>query len=94
MVTIGMNYEVLQGKEEVFERAFNQVLSSMNGMPGHVTSQLFREVGHNTRYLIMSEWNDKEAFDSFVKSDAFAKVTTWGKEQVLSARPQHTVYST
>jgi heme-degrading monooxygenase HmoA len=44
--------------------------------------------------LIISEWNDQGAFDQFVKSEAFKKVTNWGKEQILSARPDHTVYKT
>jgi heme-degrading monooxygenase HmoA len=94
MVTVGMNYQVIPGKEEVFERAFDQVLNVMKEMNGHTKSHLFREVGGSGNYLILSEWNEKSAFDAFVKSEAFAKVTTWGKEQILSARPSHTVYTT
>jgi len=93
MVTIGMNYSVLAGKEEVFERAFNQVLEAMRTMPGHTHSNLYRDVAANNSYLIMSDWNDKEAFDSFIKSEAFAKVTNWGKEQILAGRPKHQVFS-
>ena len=29
---------------------------------------------------------------SFITSEAFRSVTTWGKEQILSGRPQHRVY--
>ena len=31
-------------------------------------------------------------FQSFISSDAFAKVVNWGKEEVLKGRPQHRVY--
>lgn len=93
MVTIGMNYQVLPGKEPVFERAFNQVLEAMKGMPGHTHSNLYRDVAANNSYLIMSDWNDKAAFDAFIKSEAFAKVTNWGKEQILAGRPKHQVFT-
>ncbi len=93
MVTIGMNYNVLPGKEDVFERAFNQVLDVMKQGKGHSQSFLYRDVNQKGSYLIVSDWNDKEAFDAFIKSEAFAKVTTWGKEQILSGRPKHTVYT-
>ena len=94
MITVGMNYEVLAGKEKIFENAFQGVLEVMKKMPGHCQSHLYQDVHRAGSYLIISEWNDKNAFDSFIHSDQFAKVTTWGKEQILSGRPRHQVYST
>lgn len=93
MVTVGMNYSVLAGKEEVFERAFQSVLNVMSEMPGHSESHLYKDVGAPNQYLIVSEWNDRSAFDSFIRSEQFAKVTNWGKEQILSGRPKHQVYT-
>jgi heme-degrading monooxygenase HmoA len=93
MVTIGMNYQVLPGKEPVFERAFNQVLEVMGQDGGHTHSYLYRDVNQPSSYLIISEWSDEGAFQAFVKSEAFAKVTNWGKENILSARPSHKVYT-
>jgi len=87
-----MNYQVLPGKEGVFERAFSQVLETMQQSPGHTHSSLYKDVAQATSYLIMSDWNDQAAFDAFIKSEAFAKVTNWGKEQILSDRPRHQVY--
>ena len=43
-------------------------------------------------YLILSRWSSEEAFHAFVASDAFKKVTNWGKENILRGRPQHTTY--
>ncbi len=92
MVTIGMNYQVLPGKEQVFEKAFGAVLNVMKDSPGHTTSFLYKDVNNANSYLIVSEWNDQAAFQGFIKSEAFAKVTNWGKEQILAGRPKHQVY--
>ncbi len=92
MVTIGMNYQVLAGKETVFEKAFQAVLTVMSTSPGHTVSKLYKDVSSPQSYLIVSEWNDQTAFNDFIRSEAFAKVTNWGKEQILAGRPKHQVY--
>ena len=94
MVTIGMNYDVLAGKEEVFEGACKKVLDVMNGAEGHDDSQIFRRVDRDdsAQYLIVSRWQDESAFNDFIASDAFKKVTSWGLKNVLAGRPRHTTY--
>ena len=101
MVTIGMNYRVLAGKEEVFEGACRKVLSVMKEATGHDDSQLFRRVdagdrrvdaGDDAEYLIVSRWHDEAAFQAFIASDTFKKVTSWGLANVLAGRPSHTTY--
>jgi len=92
MITVGMNYEVLEGKGELFESVFNKVLQVMNEIPGHARSALYRDVNAPRRYLIISEWHNRAAFDEFTRSDRFKGVVTWGKEQVLASRPHHEVY--
>jgi heme-degrading monooxygenase HmoA len=92
MVTIGMNYRVLPGKESQFENAFRDVLRVMAEMPGHKESRLFREVGEENHYLISSDWSEEKAFTAFMRSEEFAKVVNWGKEQILAGRPSHKVY--
>lgn len=92
MITVGMNYRVLPGKEEVFENAFRGVLDVMTEMEGHGESHLYRDVHDPQSYVILSEWNDEDAFQSFIRSEQFAKVTNWGKEQILAGRPAHQIY--
>ncbi len=92
MITIGMNYDVLAGKELVFEDAFRKVLHAMRDNPGHGDTRMYRDIDNPGSYLIVSQWNDKPAFDAFIGSDAFRKVANWGKEQILSGRPKHEVY--
>lgn len=92
MVTIGMNYEVLPGKEEAFEEKFHAVLTSFASGSGHVRTRLFRDVVSPRSYLIHSEWETRDAFTAFLRSDAFRAVTDWGKEEILADRPRHRVY--
>jgi len=92
MVTIGMNYEVLEGKESVLENAFTKVVYAMRQLEGHDESYLYRDVHEPRRYLIISKWTDKAAFDAFIASDTFRSVADWGKEQILATRPHHEVY--
>jgi heme-degrading monooxygenase HmoA len=87
-----MNYDVLEGKEEVFENAFSNVVEAMAGVAGHTESFLYRNVGKDSRYLIVSKWENREAFDAFISSETFHRVTNWGKEQILAGRPQHEIY--
>ena len=91
MVTIGMNYQVLPGKEAVFEAAFARVLEALRAAAGHDHSQLYRAVD-GPEYLIVSRWSDESAFRGFVASDAFRKVTSWGSEHILAGPPRHTTY--
>ena len=92
MVTIGMNYNVLTGKEETFEKAFNKVVKAMGGIDGHDETHLFRDTSDKQHYLVVSKWNSKPAFDAFIASDTFKNVTNWGKENILTGRPRHEVY--
>jgi heme-degrading monooxygenase HmoA len=94
MVTIGMNYQVLPGKEPVFEAACQRVIEVMKDASGHDSSSVYRRVdgGAAAEYLIVSVWRDEPAFQAFIASDAFKKVTSWGLANVLAGRPRHTTY--
>ncbi len=92
MITVGMNYHVLPGKQSDFEEKFAAVIGALEAAEGHSTSTLWRDVADDASYLITSEWSDEQAFKDFIQSDAFREVTNWGKEQILSDRPQHKIY--
>lgn len=92
MVTVGMNYRVRPGKEVVFERACRGVIRAMAGAAGHVRTRLYQDVDDPASYLILSEWRDREAFEAFTRSETFAKVTRWGREEILAGRPHHEIY--
>ena len=92
MVTIGMNYDVRPGKEELFEEKFEAVLASFTAGSGHINTRLYRDVAAPQSYLIHSEWESRGAFQEFIRSDEFRAVTSWGKEEILADRPRHRVY--
>ena len=93
MTTIGMHYDVVAGKEEEFEQGFLNVIEHLKGVAGHVESHLYEDVQSTGSYVILSEWETKEAFEAFLKSDAFKQVTAWGKAEILRGRPRHKVYT-
>jgi heme-degrading monooxygenase HmoA len=92
MITVGMNYHVLAGKQKEFEDKFQAVIGALKSAAGHTSSTLWRDVSDDASYLITSEWSEEQAFLDFIHSQAFRDVTSWGKEQILSGRPQHKIY--
>jgi heme-degrading monooxygenase HmoA len=92
MTTIGMHYDVVPGKEDEFEKGFLGVLEHLKTLPGHVESHLYEDVAVVGSYVILSQWETKEAFDAFLRSPEFAKVTSWGKAEMLRGRPRHKIY--
>ncbi|MBH05560.1 MAG: antibiotic biosynthesis monooxygenase [Phycisphaeraceae bacterium] len=92
MITVGMNYHVLPDKGSAFEAMFNKVLEVMGSMSGHAHSSLYKDVNNANSYLIISKWDDRSAFDSFIGSQQFRQVADWGKEQILAGRPSHDYY--
>lgn len=92
MTTIGMNYEILEGKDQPFEKKFAKVLEVMQDVPGHVKTHLYRDAYKKRSYLVVSEWETRETFDAFVASDVFRATTAWGGSSILATRPSHVVY--
>lgn len=89
MVTVGMHYDVLPGKEAAFEDAQRGVVAQLRNAVGHTRTRLYRDVDRPGSYLIYSEWANREAFMAFTHSTAFAEVTRRGREEILSGPPQH-----
>ena len=83
---------VVEGKQQDFEEKFAAVIEALNAAEGHENSTLWKDVSDGASYLITSEWTEEAAFSEFIRSEAFRNVTNWGKEQILSGRPQHKIY--
>ena len=92
MITVGMNYHVIEGKQADFEEKFAAVIEALRAAEGHSNSTLWKDVSDTASYMITSEWSEEPAFLDFIHSQAFKDVTNWGKEQILSGRPQHKIY--
>ena len=92
LITVGMNYRVIPGKQRDFEEKFQAVIGALEAAEGHTRSTLWKDVSDDASYLITSEWSQEQAFLDFIHSQAFKDVTIWGKEQILAGRPQHKIY--
>ena len=92
MITVGMDYKIVPGKDNEFIAVFKKVMGIIADMPGHAETHLYRDVEAEHDYLVVSEWTDEAAFNSFIESDRFKNVATWGMENVLQTRPKHEVY--
>ncbi|WNV06163.1 antibiotic biosynthesis monooxygenase [Candidatus Methylospira mobilis] len=92
MITIGMNYHVIPGKESQFTKAFEDVANALAQADGHEESRLYSEHGEPSKFLIISHWKDQAAFQAFITSDAFRNVTNWGASEILIGRPTHKIY--
>ena len=47
MITVGMNYHVIEGKQSDFEEKFAAVISALNAADGHESSTLVRLTQRN-----------------------------------------------
>lgn len=97
MVTLGMSYRVVPGREEEFERVFDSVVEQLAAVDGHVRTRLLQACDgaspdEGAEYVIQSEWRDRRSFDAFLDSSVFARVTAWGGREILRDRPEHTIY--
>ena len=92
LTTVGMHYEVKPGREEEFEKGFLSVLEHLKTVPGHIDSHLYEDVASVGSYVILSQWQTRESFQQFLRSSEFARVTAWGREEILRSRPRHQIY--
>ena len=67
LTTVGMQYEVISGKEEEFERGFIGVIEVLKTLPGHIESHMYEDVQSVGSYVILSSWENKESFDAFMR---------------------------
>jgi hypothetical protein len=61
MITVGMNYHVIEGKQTLFEEKFAAVLSALKAAKGHTSSNLWKDVADGASYMITSEWSGRRA---------------------------------
>ena len=92
MITVGMHYDVLPGKEKAFEDGFASIEKALQGATGHTMSRLYRDVAKPRSYLIYSEWSSMPEFQKFMASPEFRAAVNWGKEEILEGRPRHQIW--
>lgn len=86
--TVGMFYRTRPGERGVFTDRFAKVVELLEGMDGHVATDLFTNVEDADDMFVRSRWDRRDAAMAFFRSDAFKETVDWGRE-VLAERPRH-----
>jgi heme-degrading monooxygenase HmoA len=95
MVTFGLEYVVDPNqpeKEEKFVSAMRDAIKALGSTSGHMQTRFFRDVQRPNAYLVFSEWENRDAFRTFMQSDTFAAATALGRE-ILTERPRHHTFA-
>jgi heme-degrading monooxygenase HmoA len=92
LTTVGMYYDVFPDKAPVFVAKFRDVIGVLETIAGHRATHLYQRVDDPNSFAVLSEWDDPDAFLSFVRSDTFRQVTAWGREGILRNPPRHKIY--
>ncbi|SEN62233.1 SchA/CurD-like domain-containing protein [Actinacidiphila rubida] len=66
--------DVLDGKEQQFLKAYEQIRHQVAAVPGHISDQLCQSLGNSSQWLITSEWESSEPFLEWVESAAHRKM--------------------
>jgi heme-degrading monooxygenase HmoA len=68
-------FRIVKGREADFERIWAERDSHLDEVPGFVKFDLLRgpEADDHTLYASHSEWQSRDAFEAWTKSDAFRK---------------------
>ncbi|SDO06290.1 SchA/CurD-like domain-containing protein [Actinacidiphila guanduensis] len=60
--------DVLDGRQERFLQAYEQIRHQVAAVPGHISDQLCQSLGNSSQWLITSEWESSEPFMEWVES--------------------------
>lgn len=78
--------DCLPGYTERFEHLFGTRARAIDTIPGFLDMRVLRSQDAEGRYLVVSFWESKEGFDSWVGSDAFREGHKRGFEDVRAAK--------
>jgi heme-degrading monooxygenase HmoA len=68
--------KIKPGDERAFEAAYAEVTQKVKGTPGHVRDELLRADGDIGSYILLSEWESKEAFLAWEDAPIHMQTTT------------------
>ena len=68
MITILTTVEVQPGREEDFEALWRSSRSELDHYAGLRTDRLLRDTDHHGRYVVYSEWEEREQFNAFERA--------------------------
>ena len=64
------------GAAEAFEAAYGEVTRKVKGTPGHIHDELLRSEDGPDQYILLSEWESKDAFIGWEDAPIHMNTTT------------------
>ena len=68
--------KIKPGEEAAFEAAYTEVTRKVKGTPGHIHDELLRDTTEPGAYILLSEWESKEAFLAWENAPIHMQTTT------------------
>ena len=68
--------KIRPGEEAEFEKAYAEVTRKVKGTPGHVRDELLRDLSEPGAYILLSEWESKDAFLAWENAPIHMQTTT------------------
>ena len=62
--------EVPEGAGAELEKRFANRLHAVDGQPGFLSFELLRPTGGETRYFVVTHWEDEQSFQTWLKGPA------------------------
>jgi heme-degrading monooxygenase HmoA len=83
--------DIREGDEEAFIEAYKGVTAKVKGTPGHIRDELLRQDGRPTAFILLSEWESKEAFLAW-ENDPIHMQTTTPMRPYWAGRVERNIY--
>jgi heme-degrading monooxygenase HmoA len=64
------------GEEAAFEAVFAEVTRKVKGTPGHIRDELLRAADEPSSYILLGEWESKDAFLAWENAPIHMQTTT------------------
>lgn len=68
--------KIKQGEEDKFIEGYKAVTAKVKGTPGHIKDELLRDVSEGDSFILLSEWESKEAFLAWEDAPIHMNTTT------------------
>ena len=83
--------DIREGEEDNFIEAYKGVTAKVKGTPGHIRDELLRQDGVTGRFILLSEWETKEAFLAW-ENDPIHMNTTTPMRPYWAGRVERNIY--
>ncbi|MBA2288341.1 MAG: antibiotic biosynthesis monooxygenase [Ktedonobacteraceae bacterium] len=67
---------IIPGQQAAFEAAFTEVTRQVKGTPGHIKDELLHQENAPESYILLSEWESREAFIAWEDAPIHRQITT------------------